>query len=362
MKCTVPRKDLAKAVRLAVAATEAKSATPVLASALLVADRDRLTITGTDLMVGASVSVACKVDKPGRTLVVGKQLAAAVAGLTDGDVAIDSADGRVEFKAGKSRQRILGGMAEDFPATPTSDGCDLLTVPAPTLLAAFAEGSVSMSTDESRAYIACAFLEIADGILRVVSTDGHTLANRESVFDGSFTGVTIPQKSAIDVRRTLEAVGDGDVQIGAKLGYLFLVADGIEVSVKLGDGAFIPYTQVIPKSKKRRASVPREATLAAIKRVLANIADASPTAQLTFADGTLSIRSSTKDAEASDTVDIDYAGGDFRISANGAYLIRALGVMAHDEVWIDSSSDLDPLVFRGRDSTESVHVIMPVRA
>ena len=66
MKATVTRKDLAKAVRLAVAATEAKASIPVLASALLVASDDRITIAGTNLMVGASVSVACKVEKPGR--------------------------------------------------------------------------------------------------------------------------------------------------------------------------------------------------------------------------------------------------------------------------------------------------------
>jgi DNA polymerase-3 subunit beta len=212
-----------------------------------------------------------------------------------------------------------------------------------------------------RAHLSCAFLEIVDGVLRVVSTDGHTLAQREAAFDGSFAGITIPQKSAIDVRRTLEAIGSDELQIGTRLGYLFLVSGGIEVSIKLGDGNFIPYKRVIPHTKKRRATVPREATLAAIKRVLSNIDDASPTAQLSFSDGSLAIRSSTKDAEASDAVDIDYAGDDFRISANGAYLIRALGAMAHDEAWIDTSSELDPIVIRGRDSTESVHVVMPVR-
>jgi DNA polymerase III sliding clamp (beta) subunit (PCNA family) len=38
-----------------------------------------------------------------------------------------------------------------------------------------------------------------------------------------------------------------------------------------------------------------------------------------------------------------------------------MAAIQQDDVEIETSGELDPIVIRGRDSTESVHVVMPVR-
>lgn len=359
MRCSLPKKTLANASRLAVAASEAKASQPALASVLIVASNDRLTFTGTDLMVGASVVVPCSVSKSGAALVNAKQFAGAINGLADGEVSLELDGANFIMRSGKSRQRIASGMAEDFPSVPHADGASLFPVRASLLLEVISAVMPMVCDDDARPHLACVLVEIVGGTLRAVATDGHTLAKREAKYDGSLGQILIPRVSLGDVKRALESV-TGGVEIGVRLGYLFLVADGIEVSVKLTQEVFPPYQKVIPSTKKRTAIMSRVAAMEAIGRAVANMPNTT-TSVFDFDDGTLTVRAQSTEAEASDGLDIDYAAGPFRIAGCANYIVRAMAAIAQDEVEIETSGELDPIVLRGRDSTESVHVVMPVR-
>ena len=67
--------------------------------------------------------------------------------------------------------------------------------------------------------------------------------------------------------------------------------------------------------------------------------------------------------EGMEEVDVDYAGDKLGIGFNAKYLLDALAALAHDEVALELSGELDPGVIRpvGEGPADFVGVIMPMR-
>jgi DNA polymerase III sliding clamp (beta) subunit (PCNA family) len=117
VKLSVPAVELAKAagVLARVVGEQDSERFPILACARLRARDGKLQLYGTDLSMGVSVSVDCKVDEPGEVAVDAHRLFA-IADKMTGTLAMNTPLAGLTIKGGKSRFMLSTHHAADGPA------------------------------------------------------------------------------------------------------------------------------------------------------------------------------------------------------------------------------------------------------
>jgi DNA polymerase-3 subunit beta len=171
----------------------------------------------------------------------------------------------------------------------------------------------------------------------------------------------LPRKGLSEIRRALEGK-QGPCEIGVDQGFFVLKYEDMVLSVKLGEGQFPPYDQVIPKDNDKKIVVVRDAFLEALRRVSIIASDKTWGIRFVLEKGKLSIEADNPDlGNAKENIDIDYKGGALQIGFNARYFIDLLTEMAGNEVSIELGGDLDPALIKPCDSSEYLGVIMPMR-
>lgn len=359
MKFTIPKKDLARAVGLVIGSAAKSSPQPALSCVRIVAG-ERVAFTASDLMVGATSDAAAKVSEPGSVLVPAKALGDAVKGLLDGDVAVTVDGPRVQFKCGKSVQRIAWSNADDYPALPQMDPSKAVTVPAPVLSGIVGEVAHAMPTDETRPTIAGVFVDIDGKRARAVALSGAVFAKRDVQCDAGPISFLLPMKRVSEVKRVFDGVKESTVDLAVHDMHLFVRTDAMTMSVRLTGETFLPqWPNLIPKSTTHRAVVSREAFADSVRRVSGAVDEQTAAVVVTLSDGSISLRAVSKDADASDAIDVDYSGDGLTIGAKASTLIAMLAASTSDDVAVEFCGPLDPIVIVATGNTDAVHLMMP---
>jgi DNA polymerase-3 subunit beta len=145
-------------------------------------------------------------------------------------------------------------------------------------------------------------------------------------------------------------------------GNFVLKADDVGLSVKLIDGQFPPYEQVIPKDNERAVVLSRLALLDALKRVALMSSDKTWGVRIGVDKGKLLVESDNPDLGAArEEIDVPYKGTPVQIGFNARYFIELLSEIETPEVRLELSGELDPGVVRPADGSDYVGVVMPMR-
>jgi DNA polymerase-3 subunit beta len=173
--------------------------------------------------------------------------------------------------------------------------------------------------------------------------------------------VLIPRKGVGEIRRVLEG-REGPTAIGVHQGHFVLRADDVALTVKLNEGQFPPYDQVIPKDNERVLQVGRDDLLDAFRRVAIMASDKTMGIRLALEKGKLGIEADNPDlGNAREKLDVDYKGGPVQVGFNARYFIDILTEISSPEVRVELAGELDPAVVRPADGSDYLGVIMPMR-
>ncbi len=379
MDLVIPKKDLLRLLARCQGVADKKSAMPVLANVLLLAEGNTLRVAATDLYLSVQGQAAAEVTRSGSIAVPAKDLLERVKAMPEGPVQLTAKDGaQTTIKAvGSPRRYTIHGMpGSDFPPLP-KPGPDApsLQLPVDLLALLIARTHFSISSDETRAHVNSALFEWAGDKVRMVTTDGHRLSKMEATVSGSSATATmlIPLKAVGELRRLAdEARADKEggepaknVVISQSGPNAFFGLAGMQFSVKLVDAQFPPYQQVIPAVTDRSVRAPRVAFADALRAVSLAASDRTGGVKLSTAEGKLRITSeSPESGNGFDELPVDYSGPEITIGFNARYFLDVLGAIDDEEVVLGVSGELDPAVVRpGTESSQQsyVAVVMPMR-
>jgi DNA polymerase-3 subunit beta len=379
MEFTLSKQSLASALGRTTTIADRKSSMQILSNVLITAEGSRLVqLSATDLNVSVGGSLPARVIGGGSITLPAKTLYEVVRAMPEGDVTLKSKDEAVEITGGRSKFRLLGLPAEDFPRMPDPAGVEFVTIEAATLLDMIERTSFSISSDETRPHLNGALFQGDGKVLRMVTTDGHRLSKAEfkteesGFFNFSFV---VPNRGVQELKRLLD-VREGPVQIGTCEGSLFARRE-VEVekategaahqlaefvlSSKLIEAEFPPYDQVIPRGLDKKIVASRAAVLEALRRVSVVSAERTLGVKHSLSEGALEISTDNPAVgESSELVDVGYDGAPLVIGFNARYFIDILGVLSDEEIHIELSGPLDPAVVRDAAGC-FVGVIMPMR-
>jgi len=132
--------------------------------------------------------------------------------------------------------------------------------------------------------------------------------------------------------------------------------------MRLVDGRFPDYQQVIPQSHTRRVRVPKKAFTDALKRTSLLAPDKAQGVRLDLQSGQLSLTAQNPDlGDAREDLDVDFDGDALKIGFNFRYLLDVLGTIPEGEVELDLTDELSPGVLRGAGAEGYRAVVMPMR-
>jgi DNA polymerase-3 subunit beta len=132
--------------------------------------------------------------------------------------------------------------------------------------------------------------------------------------------------------------------------------------MRLIDGQFPEYQQVIPKVADRQLVVRKDQLLETLKRVSLLSAEKAHAVRLALEPGVLRISSQNPElGEAKEEVPVEYKGKSLAIGFNARYLIDGLQAIDGDEVRLELGDDSSPGVVRPASGSAYTAVIMPMR-
>lgn len=368
MEFSVDRSEFLEGLGLTQGVVERRNTLPILANALLDASGKDLSIAATDLEVHVKRRIGAKVRKPGAATVGARKFYEFIRELKPGEVTVRLLDNHfVEVVSGRSRVKLVGLPANDFPAFPEAEakGSPRFHLPAETLARMIDCTLFAVSTDEVRPHLGGVLMAAGPDSLRLVGTDGHRLA----LFDQPLAGgpaepksVILPRKGLVELRKLLDGA-EGDVRL--TIGSNVVRADhgDVELVMRLIDGEFPNYDQVIPKQSKHLIAVDKAEILSALRRVSVVASDRARGVKFQVTQGQLQVAANSPDfGEASEEIEIEYSGEDLLVGFNSRYLLDVLAVLPEGQkVEIGLSDEASPGVIRGSEDENYRYVVMPMR-
>ncbi len=365
MNITLSRASLLQAIQRCQSIVEKRHTIPILANVLLQAEDNMLMITATDLEVGLRSRAEALVEQSGSITVSAVKLFNIIKELdADQDVNMESGDGFVSIRSGRSRFRVASLSADEYPGLTEETSETSITVSGATLADMIAATSFAMSTDETRKYLTGTLFEVdEEQMLRLVTTDGHRLALSEVRLQQSTAArkCIVPRKAVMEIRKLSE---ECDEQIELFLGerQIRITSGSNILTSKLIDARFPVYQDVIPTSHSARVIIARSEFDQVLRRSMIVANEFTHDIRLIFSEQGVDISAhNTEQEEAEEHIEADYDGQETAIGFNGRYLRDTLGAIRTAAVRIELKDELSPVLISGEDDVQSRHVIMPMR-
>jgi len=371
MEFMIERNELLQGLYLTQGIVERRTTIPILANVLFESVGDGVSIAATDQEVGFRRRCTAKVKKKGALTTGARKLYEIVRECPEGTLIIRALENNwIEISSGKSRFKIVGLDPKEFPAMPSASSQNdpqAVKVSVGVLKEMIEHTVFAVSLDETRPNLSGIFLERREvGKIRLVATDGHRLSMITREVDASSGGESfiIPRKGVAEVLKVLEG-GDQEevVSVSVNAGVAHLSRGEVELSMRLVEGEFPDYTQVVPQQSTKKMSTAAEPLLSALRRVSIVSSERTRGVKLCVEKGVLEVSSINPDlGEASDEIDVEFSDGRFEIGFNAKYMLDVLAIFPQSgKVEVCFNDEVSPGVIRHEQDENYLCVIMPMR-
>jgi DNA polymerase-3 subunit beta len=335
VKIKIEQKHLLKHLQGISAVVPTKTSLPILSTFLLESKGDgKITLTANDLDVSLSTSIECNTEGGGSVAVPGKKFFEIVRSLPEDEVEINTEGEKINVRCRRSRFKMVGKAAEEFPKLPEQKTVAAFALKTDTMESMVSKTSYAVSSDLTRPSLCGVLWEIKGGNLSMVATDGHRLAKVElqDVVPEVSANEFIVSPKALNILRSLAAEKD-ELNISLAENHItFDLGDSVVYS-RLLEGPFPDYNQVIPKKNEKRLVVNRDELTDACRRVAILSSVITHQIKMVLVNDRLTISVNTPDVgEAVEEVTCSFAETQMEIGYNARYLLDILKTMDCEDV------------------------------
>jgi len=137
------------------------------------------------------------------------------------------------------------------------------------------------------------------------------------------------------------------------------------IVIRLIDGEFPEYEQVIPKNNDKKLKIEKEKIYGSLRRVSTMASERVEGIKLSLKQNSMELSSYHQDfGDAKEEVEVNYEGPNIEIGFNARYLIEALHVIDTDEVIMELKDEGSPGIIRpetSKDPSDQLCIVMPMR-
>jgi len=375
MKTQILKESLKQAIAIVERAVAKTPTLPTLGAISLVANKNTLELSATDLEMGIRYKLLAKTEKEGSVAVPARLLSQLVGVLPEKEINLSFSGGELRIESKDHQTNLKTLSLDDFPIIPSLQGGEEAVEIDTKVFCAGLNQVVSIpGQNQTRPEISGVFISIQKEGMRLVATDSFRLAEKTLSFNKVQhieTSFILPQKTA---RELVAIFSDlpGTVKLYVSpTQALFDYGEGketgrpsVQVVSRLIEGEYPHYQDVIPRNFAVKALTPRQEFMSRIKAAAVFSGKMQDTKLVADPKKKgLEISAESSDAgRHSSFLSADVTGEHLEISFNWRFLLEGLSNIKGEEVEIGFGGEDAPAVIRPLDKEHYLYVVMPVKA
>ena len=365
MRFTCEKNMLVQGLNIAGRTVAQKSSLSVLEGILCRAGQG-LALTGYNMETAITYMIDADVSDPGACILPAKLFGDIIRRLPEGPVTVVVDDNfKVSIRAGYSSFTISAESAEDYPDLPDVNEGKAIRIPQTAMKELIGGTLFAVSENQGRPIHTGVKFEIANDSVSAIAVDGFRLARRTFHPKESLSRELSFVVPAAGLKEVEKILSDADADVAFTLGHkhiLFQIGNATLVC-RLLEGEFLDWRRVVPTNCPIKLVANVSDLASSVERVGLIVSEKykSPV-RCTFSNQVLNMRTSTTIGAAEDRCVIAGDGKELEIGFNVRYLADALRVIPSEEVTMELTNGLSPIVLTPvDDKTDFAYMILPVR-
>ncbi len=363
MKFNCSKTDLSNAVFNVQRGVAVKASIPSLEGILIRTRNSEINLTGYDLEMGITTNIEASIAEPGEIVVSAKLFGDIIRKLPEEIVTIETDNRNVTYiTCGNASFQIVGISSEDYPDLPRIEETDKFYITSSILKDMIRKTIYAVSENKSKPIYTGSLFELKNGYLSVVAIDGFRMGVRKEKIDSdSDNQFVIPKKTQNEILK-LPAADEESVEIIIAQRHALFKAGGYYVITRLLEGEFLDYNATVPLKYKTELVINTNIITSSVDRIslLSNEKLPSPIV-CSFGDDRITFSCKTTMGRANDSISTVISGEDVQIGFNNKYLLDALRNCDCDEIRLELSGPVSPMIIRPSKSDDFLHLIVPMR-
>ncbi len=364
MKIICNTSVLAEACNIVQRGVPQKSTLPATEGILLHAKNSQLTLTGYDLEVGITTTIECSTETEGSIVLNARLLCDILRRLPAQSVTINcDSHNLCKITSGEAEFSLVGIPADDYPELPTVSGGIPFAIKQGILKNMVKQTIFAVAVQDIKPVHKGIKFEVENNNLRLISCDGFRLAIRNETIEYAGEDMTfvVPAKTLSEV---VKLTDDDDANITFSIGkkFIYFEIGNYRIISRLLEGEFFNYKNAIPSESTTKARVNLKLILDSVERTSLLITSKikSPV-RCIFDDNTIRISSATSLGAATDKIPASIEGKRLEIGFNNTYLTDCLRTVDVDEIKIELSSPVSPIIIKPVEGDNFIFLIIPMR-
>jgi DNA polymerase III subunit beta len=364
MKFTVESNELQKALIKISGVVPSKSTLPILENILFSLTSNLLLLVATDMEISMSATMEVRGSENGSIAVPAKRVMDTLRALPDTQIVFnaDITTNKIRMITENGEYNLIGETSQDYPAIPEFKGESEIMFDGSLIESMISKTIFSVSTDELRPAMTGLLLQIKDGEMRAVATDGHRLVRviyTKITQAKAQKDIIIPSKALILVSKANEG---GTNTVSFNTTHIKFSFKNFTLTSRLIEESYPNYESVIPLENDKKLSVDRNILLSAVKRVSLYSSNTTHQVRFSMKKNELKIMAEDVDfgGEAKERVVCNYTADTMEIGFNATYLMDILSHIDSAEVIFSFSSSVKAAIIKPTTMKENEDVLMLV--
>ena len=364
MHLTIDREFFLKPLQAVGAVVESRQTKQILSNILFEINQDQLIMTSTDEEIEMRVFLSLEEDLGQfKFTLPGKKLVDICRSLPEGVmIDIESNESGILIKSGRSKFKLASLNPDEFPDVRSVESEVEFKVQPQIFRSLMEKTAFSMAQSDVRFYLNGMLLEVSQGQLRTVATDGHRFSMSTTSLNYTNDEVyqsIIPRKGIHELSKIL-VHQERDILVKLSQNHISVQNEEFCFTSKLVDSRFPDYTRVIPKHYVSNVTVDRIALRDALTRASILTNEKLRSVRLIIESNTLSIAAINQQEQADDEVAVVFDGEPLDFGFNVVYLLDALNALDNENITFSIAETNHSLAFNESGKPDVFCVVMPL--
>ena len=365
MRFTCEKSMLVQGLNIAGRTVAQKSSLSVIEGILCKAGLG-LSLTGYNMETAITYQIEAEVSDPGQCILPARLFGDIIRRLPEGPVTVVVDDNyKVSIRAGYASFTISAESADDYPELPDVNDGKPIRIPQNKLKELISGTIFAVSENQGRPIHTGVKFEVSNTSVTAVAVDGFRLARRTwhpEENTGRELSFVVPAAGLKEVEKILTDSEDAAAfTLGTK--HILFQLGNATLVCRLLEGEFLDWRRVVPSNCPIKLVANVSDLASSVERVGLIVSEKykSPV-RCVFSHQELLMRTSTTIGAAEDRCSIAGDGKELEIGFNVRYLADALRVIPSEEVTLELTNGLSPIVLTPVDDKyDFAYMVLPVR-
>ena len=368
MKFKCSKEDLIKGLNSVSKTVASKTTLPIQEGILIETSGSNIRLITNDLEIGTEYILNAEIEEAGATVVDMKTFNEIIRKIESLEITFEEKDGIFAIKSTSGVFKLQTMNAEEYKRLPVFNIEKQIEISQKVFKDMVKKTVFSASVDMNRPVYTGVLITVTGNVINLVAIDGFRMAIKKELlesYSNDFKAI-IPAKVLTEVIKSLEDEEDKKIRIGVNKNQALFEMDECTVVSRIIDGEFLNYNNVLPAEADTKVTINRKQFLEAIERVAIFSRDVSEKdkkvpVKVSIQMDSIEVSCVSVTGDAKEIVNSVVEGKNLDIGFNPRYLIEALRVIEDEEIQMEFSTNVSPLIIKPIAGNTYIYMVLPVK-